>query len=311
MSFPANKASDAYAETVRSYRPLEALIPAHWQSGAVQANGITQHYYRTGGDRSPLVLLHGIMEGALAWLPVARVLENDYDVVMLDARGHGRSARVAGDFSPGTLADDAAAALGALGLAQVNLLGFSQGASTAALLADRNPELVGRLVLAGMAEGGGPGGNPMESPAYRAWLDRYIAWLERLPTLSHAERMQGGLEQLMPGAPLLSEEEYVAWIENCARLDVEVARMSGMLWGQLGETVKTMQAAIERLECPTLIIKSSFAPISSGPLHISEEPAERPNMRVLRFENTGHVIYRDRPEAFIEQVQGFFGGVRD
>ncbi|HEU4324308.1 MAG TPA: alpha/beta hydrolase [Roseiflexaceae bacterium] len=307
MNFPPNQVPDAYAEAVRGYRPLEALLPTHWQSATVRANSIAQHYYRTGGDRPPLVLLHGIMEGALVWLPAARALEADYDVIMLDTRGHGGSARVAGDFSPDTLVADVAAALRALGLERVHLLGFSQGASTAVLLADRHPDLVGRLVLAGMAEGSGPIGNPMESPAYRAWLDRYIAWLERLPTLDHTERMQAGLEQLMPGAPLLPEEDYVAWIENCARLDLDLMRMSGELWGGLGETVKAMQAAIARLECPTLIIKSSFAPVSSGPLHISEEPGEQPNIRVLRFENTGHVIYRDRPAEFTEQVRSFFG----
>lgn len=307
MNIPPNHTSAVYAETVRHYRPLEALLPTHWQEGTLHANGIVQHYYRTGGARPPLVLLHGIMEGALAWLPTARALEADYDLIMLDARGHGGSGPLAGDFSPATLAADVAAALHALDLTGVGLLGFSQGAATAALLTDRYPALVERLILAGLAEDCGPVNNPIESPAYRAWLDRYIAWLERLPTLNHTELMQAGLEQLMPGAPLLPEEDYVAWIENSSRLDVELARMGAALWGQLGETVKAVQAAIGQLACPTLIIKSSFAPVSSGPLQISEVPSQRPNIRVLHFEHTGHVVYRDRHEAFVEQIKLFFG----
>ena len=107
---------DARVDVVRRYRPIEELVPRHWQEGDVEANGIRQHILRTGGSGSPLVLLHGFMEGAIAWLPGARALESDYDVVMLDARGHGRSARAGGHFEPEILAKDAATALAALKL---------------------------------------------------------------------------------------------------------------------------------------------------------------------------------------------------
>ena len=185
--------ADPRAAIVRRYRPIAEIIPAGWEQGDLIANGIRQRYYRTGGGRRPLVLLHGIMEGALAWLPAARALAPDYDVIMLDARGHGHSGRVDGDYAPDTLAADAAAALRALGLDGINLLGFSQGATTAALLADRHPDLVRRLILAGMSESGAPAGDPSSSPGYRAWLAAYTAWQERLKTQDHAERMLAGL----------------------------------------------------------------------------------------------------------------------
>ncbi len=44
---------------VKTYRPIEELIPAHWREGDVLANGIRHHYYRTGGDKPPLLLPHG------------------------------------------------------------------------------------------------------------------------------------------------------------------------------------------------------------------------------------------------------------
>jgi pimeloyl-ACP methyl ester carboxylesterase len=303
---PTDPPIDERASIVRGYRPIAELIPPHWQVGDLLANGIRQHYYRTGGVRPPVVLLHGIMDGALAWLPTARALEPDFDVIMLDARGHGHSARVAGDFTPGTLAADAAGALRALGLDGVRLLGFSQGAATAAFVADRHPGLVGRLILAGMAEGGAAAGDMMSSPHYQAWLSAYTSWLEALKGQSHAERMVAGLSQLAPGAPIPPEEEYVAWVENSTNLDLELVRMSAQLWGQLGATVEAMQAAIGRLACPTLLIKSAMTQYSSGPLTLREEPSGQPNVRILHFENTGHVIYRDRFDAFAAQVRAFF-----
>lgn len=301
--------TDGRAAVVRGYRPIGELIPAHWEIGDVTANGISQRYYRTGGGRPQLVLLHGIMEGALAWLPTARALEADYDVIMLDARGHGGSARVAGDFSPETLAADAAGAIRALGLHDVRLLGFSQGATTAAFLADRHAGLLRGLILAGLAEGGGPAGDPSSAPSYQAWLSAYKAWLEGLKAQSHEGRMVASLSQLPPFAPLPPEEEYVAWVANSASLDLDLVRMGDQLWGRLGETIAAMDAAIGRLTIPTLIMKSAMQQFSSGPLTIREEPSGRANVSIVRFENTGHLIYRDRFDAFVDQVRAFFARV--
>src|SRR5205807_8111357 len=65
----------------------------------VQANGITIHYYCTGGDNKPsILLLHGITDSGQCWPRVAHDLESSYDVIMTDARGHGHSGTSA-DFS--------------------------------------------------------------------------------------------------------------------------------------------------------------------------------------------------------------------
>ena len=86
-------------------------------SNTIQANGITQHYYRSGGDKPPLVLMHGFTDDGACWFPFAEGLIQDYDVIMPDARAHGKSSRVAGiGFSNEALADDAAAFIQALAL---------------------------------------------------------------------------------------------------------------------------------------------------------------------------------------------------
>jgi len=65
---------------------------AGWITGTCKANGIDIHYLRTGGNKPPVVLLHGLMTNGTCWSPLARTLEKDYDVVMPDARGHGNSS---------------------------------------------------------------------------------------------------------------------------------------------------------------------------------------------------------------------------
>ena len=64
----------------------------NWMSGVCKANGIHIHYLRTGGRKPPLVLLHGLTASGACWTPLARALQNEYDVVMPDARGTGLQA---------------------------------------------------------------------------------------------------------------------------------------------------------------------------------------------------------------------------
>lgn len=53
---------------------------------------MTVHYLRTGVAAEPVSLLHGLTGNGACWTPLARLLEGEFDVVMPDARGHGRSS---------------------------------------------------------------------------------------------------------------------------------------------------------------------------------------------------------------------------
>src|SRR5437870_11942100 len=107
-----------------------------WSEGEVYANGINIHYYRSDGSNKPsILLLHGITDNGLCWSRVAHELEGNYDVIMTDARGHGRSDGLAAGFSLTLLADDAAGVMRALSLEKPFLFGHSMGAITAAAVA--------------------------------------------------------------------------------------------------------------------------------------------------------------------------------
>ena len=77
-------------------------------------------------------------------------------VVLFDNAGVSRS----GGATPDTvhkMANDAAAFIGALGLTQVDLLGFSLGGFVAQVLVGDKPHLVRRIILAGTGPEGGDG----------------------------------------------------------------------------------------------------------------------------------------------------------
>ena len=60
----------------------------------INTGGVKTHYYRTGGDKSPFILLHGATDNGLCWTRVAEMLSARYDVIMPDALGHGLSDRL-------------------------------------------------------------------------------------------------------------------------------------------------------------------------------------------------------------------------
>ena len=59
----------------------------NWQEGDVLTNGIRLHYYRSGGDKPPLVF--AASPTAACWLPLSEI-PPDYDLTAIDARGHGK-----------------------------------------------------------------------------------------------------------------------------------------------------------------------------------------------------------------------------
>jgi N-formylmaleamate deformylase len=120
---------------------------ANWTTGVCEANGIDIHYLRTGGAKPPLVLLHGLLGNGACWTPVARVLEGEYDVVMPDARGHGKSSSPLHGYRYDDHARDVSGLIRSLGLAAPIVLGHSMGGMTAAVVASQIGEVIRGVVL--------------------------------------------------------------------------------------------------------------------------------------------------------------------
>lgn len=292
-------------EVVKRYRRIEEIIPSNWWDDAVLANGIRHHYYRTGGDKPPLVLLHGFLEGALSWLRTARVLEQDYDVIMIDARGHGRSDGVEIGFSQNLLMEDAAGVIRSLKLGKPRLMGFSMGGGTAVNVAGAYPDLVHSLIVEGWADAADMKKMDFKSEGYMAWYNTYLSWLEELKTQTHEERMISALSQLMPEAPVWPEDDYVAWVEDCANLNLDLVRSSINMWSEAGEEANETVQPLQRVICPALIMKSGSFPTPGAEQYVQEEASEQPNIRIVRFVNTGHLIRRDQFDDFINLVRPF------
>ena len=118
-----------------------------WSDGYVDANGLSIHYYRTGGDKPKVIFNHGAGDDGLCWTRVVKELEADYDCIMVNGRGHGLTSSGKGDYSTARRVADLAGLIQTLGLERPVVGGHSMGAETSMNLAALHPELVRAVFL--------------------------------------------------------------------------------------------------------------------------------------------------------------------
>jgi N-formylmaleamate deformylase len=272
--------------------------------GNIQANGITIHYHRTGGNNKPsILLLHGITDNGLCWSRVAHDLESNYNVIMTDARGHGRSGISATEFSIALLAGDAAAVIRALNLEKPFVFGHSMGAITAATLATTYPNLVRAIVLE----------DPplMDKPQFQTNVDKSLfqtsgeqqdqqawQWLFELRALPREERITRGFAV----NPTWVEEEIIPWADSKAELNIDV----------LGPALAAVSNAapwrevISRIECPILLITGDPELHAIVTPETAQEAAQLwKHGEVVHISGAGHNIRRDRYDETMAAVRAF------
>jgi pimeloyl-ACP methyl ester carboxylesterase len=148
-------------------------------------NGIEYAYHDLGAGQVPLVLLQHFRGNLDNWDPaLIDDLAARRRVVTFDNRGVGGTTGVTPDTIE-AMAHDAIAFVAALGLAQVDLLGFSIGSFVAQEIALIRPDLLRRVVLASSAPQGASGmhgwapdvigavGEPKPNP--RGYIDVFFA----------------------------------------------------------------------------------------------------------------------------------------
>lgn len=100
-------------------------------------------WYASFGAGSPVVLLHGGLGHSGNWgYQVPDLVAAGHRVIVIDSRGHGRSTRDTRPFSYELMASDVLAVMDRLGVSRAALVGWSDGAIIALIMADKAPERV-------------------------------------------------------------------------------------------------------------------------------------------------------------------------
>jgi pimeloyl-ACP methyl ester carboxylesterase len=119
-----------------------APLPTANEQGFVEHDG-AQIWYATYGAGPAVILLHGGLGHSGNWgYQVPAFVESGYRTVVIDSRGHGRSTRDERPYRYELMAADVLAVMDALLLEQASLVGWSDGACTALILARQSPDRV-------------------------------------------------------------------------------------------------------------------------------------------------------------------------
>jgi pimeloyl-ACP methyl ester carboxylesterase len=110
------------------------------------------YYEIHGSGGTPLLLLHGgLFNIDLQFGPLLPSLSAGRQVIATDFQGHGRTNDLDRPLTSADLASDVVGLLQHLGLAQVDLFGFSVGGAVALHLAIRHSQLVRKLVVSSVS----------------------------------------------------------------------------------------------------------------------------------------------------------------
>ena len=117
-------------------------LPETNDRGYVETDG-ARIWYSAYGSGSPVILLHGGLGNSGNWgYQVPALVENGYRVILIDSRGHGRSTRDARPYSYELMGTDILAVMDHLHVEKASLVGWSDGACTALVMASRAPKRV-------------------------------------------------------------------------------------------------------------------------------------------------------------------------
>ena len=96
----------------------------------VDSSGVSIHYH-VEGDGPPLVLQHGLTSSLQNWYAYGFVeeLQKEYRVIMVDARGHGRSGKPHDPkgYDLKLRVNDVLAVMDDLGVSKAHYMGYSMG----------------------------------------------------------------------------------------------------------------------------------------------------------------------------------------
>ncbi len=266
---------------------------SRWIASSVTANGINLHYYRTGGNKPPLVLAHGLTDNGLCWAPLVDVLAADYDCILVDARAHGFSDAPSSGYTNDDHAADYASLIQALGLDRPAIIGHSMGGGTSAQLAANYPGLVRGAVLEDPPWR--PQGHASTPEERRAHAETWRADVQANRSRSLETLLAQGRQQ----RATWSAAELDQWAP--AKQQVSPLAIDYVLYPSKG-----WWEVITEISCPTLLV---IGDVAAGAIVDADTAnqinARNPKIEVATIAGAGHSIRREQFEAYVAAVRGF------
>ncbi len=260
-----------------------------WSSAICETNGIRIHYTRTGASKPPLILLHGLTASGACWTAQAQALEGEYDVIMPDVRGHGKSSVPDYGYRYEDHANDVAGLIKALGLHLPILIGHSMGGMTAAVAASHNPKLLRGLILADPS---------FLSPKVQSEVRDSDA------ADQHRRILNKSLNEVLEDARIKHPNRSIDTLEQIARARLQTSISA---FDVLSQPYPDYMQLVSAIEVPSLFVIGDAGVVS--PSAAAELQRLNPILQVEQIPNAGHGLHYDQPEKFAAVVKSFLRSI--
>jgi len=277
-------------------------IPAGWTDGYVWTNGIRMHYYRTGGNKPVLIMAHGAGDDGMCWTNLAKELTNDFDMILIDARGHGLSDPRTPTDAPDAQVEDLVGLIRELKLVKPILMGHSMGSASVAWLAAKYPDIPRAIVLEDPGLGaGGPGAAAAgRGPAGAGSPEERRA---RILTQNNTS-FDDTVAQCMKNSPKWGQSECEYWAPSKRRQHpgFGFAAGAGAAAGR-----PPISEIFAKITVPTLILKAD----AQGEARQKNEEAAAilKKGKIVHIEGAGHNVRRENKARVLDVLKPWLAGV--
>jgi pimeloyl-ACP methyl ester carboxylesterase len=242
--------------------------------------------YEVTGSGPPLVLVHGITDSHHAWDPLVPDLATDHQVIAVDLRGHGASARVP-PYDPFTFANDVRAVVDAADVDTPMIVGHSLGGIVVTAYAATHPA---RKVM------------NIDQPLHLSGFKELLSSIE--PMLRGSEddfrTIMGQITEGLLG-PLDAGER--ARLEAQASPEQEVVLG---IWGTvLDSTTEDLDALIGAFTGAVTAPYLALHGTDPGPEYEAYLMSIIPNATFELWPNLGHFPHLIEQERFVERLRKF------
>lgn len=261
-----------------------------WSTDDCETNGISIHYTRTGGSKPPLILLHGLTANGACWGTLAQTMQDDYDVIMPDARGHGQSSVPDHGYRYENLANDVVGLIKALRLSSPILIGHSMGGMTAAVVASRNPGLLRGLILA--------------DPTFLSpKVQREVRDSDTAD--QHRRYLRMSLDDVLAEARTRHPDRSLDTIKRIAQARLQTSMAA---FDVLTPPNPSYLEVVSVIKVPSLLVIGGARGVVS-PEVAADLQRLNPRLQVEQIPEAGHGLHYDQPERFALVIKSFLRSI--
>ena len=251
-------------------QPMALALP---EGGAIaQVNDIAM-YYEIHGEGEPLLLMHSVTGSMAQFENVIPILAEEYQVIAVDFRGHGRTTDSGQPLSYELMASDMVALLDQLGLDAVHIVGNKDGGIIGLAMAMAHPDRVKSLVAA----------SANWSPAgFQPWFVDFV----RGATLKDWDGMTGEMYRTVAPDPSI--------------MPVMLEKVRNLLLMQPNFTLEQLGA----ITTPVLVLAGADEDVLEM-AHVEEMAEAIPGAELVLIDEAGHGVLDEQFDAWMAAVLEF------